>query len=88
MDVWDHFSQSLMVRRIGRPADEEASRDLIILINSSVQEVLLAAGGPCAPTSGITAMADLGGTNKRPTVKMQENNIVSQTEIYTSYPII
>lgn len=61
------FLKHLMVRRIVRPADEEASRDFIILINSSVQEVLLAARGPCAPTSGITAMADLGGTNKKQT---------------------
>lgn len=62
-----------MIRDIVRPADEEASRNLIILINSSVQEVLLAARGPCAPTSCITAMADLeeiSKTNKRPTLKM------------------
>lgn len=52
------------VRRLGRPADEEASRDLIILIDSSVQEGLLAARGPCVPTSRITAMADLGWTNR------------------------
>lgn len=43
-----------------RPANEEASGDLVILINSSVQEGLLAARGPCAPTCRITAMADLG----------------------------
>lgn len=72
-------------KEIGRPADEEASRDLIILINSSVQEGLLAARGSCAPTSRITAMADLDGTNTTQTVKMQENIIVSQTEISKTY---
>lgn len=70
---------------IGRPADEEASRDLIILINSSVQEGLLAARGPCAPASRITAMADLDRTNRTQTVKMQDNIIVSQTEIYKTH---
>lgn len=81
---YDYISQTLLVRRLGRPADEEASRDLIILINSSVQEGLLAARGPCAPTSRITSMADLGGTNRR-YPKCKKLCLFPQTEIYKTY---
>lgn len=58
------MSPNFNSKDIGKPADEEARSDLIILINSSVQEGLLAARGPCAPGRRVTAMADLGETNK------------------------
>lgn len=46
-----------------RPANEEASGDLVVLVDGSVQEGLLAARGPCAPTCRVAAMADLHRTN-------------------------
>lgn len=48
-----------------RPADQEACRHLIILVDCSVEEGLLAARGPCAPTSCITAVANLVGQRKK-----------------------
>lgn len=59
-------------KEIGQPANEEASRDLIILVNSSMQEGLLAARGPCAPTCCVTAMADLDWTNMTQTVSARK----------------
>lgn len=51
-------------KKRSKPADEEAGRDLVILIDSSVQESLQAAGGPLAPTSGIAAMTHLFGKKR------------------------
>lgn len=45
------------------PADEETGRDLVILINRSVQESLLAVRGSCIPTCCIAAVADLARAN-------------------------
>lgn len=56
------------------PADEEASRDLVILVYGPVQESLLAVRGSCVPTRCITAVADLARTS----TSQWKNEITSQ----------